>query len=74
MKQQTPIKRIVVFQENVVYSIVTPDGNWHSRGDLGWFGLSFNEDSDWNTHFKEILNKAIKEYPDLPIFAIDYHI
>lgn len=57
-----------------VYSIVTPDGVWHSEGTLGWFGSSFNEDSDWDKSFKKILSETIKKYPDLPIFSADYHI
>lgn len=30
-------------REVIPYAVVTPDGEWHERGQMGWFGMSSGE-------------------------------
>lgn len=36
------------------FAVITEDGKWHERGEMGWFGMSHNEkeDYDWDAQFK----------------------
>lgn len=52
------------------YAIVTPDGEWHAHGEMGWFGCSSNEQEDWPTQAREILS----QYADCVAVACDLHI
>lgn len=57
------------------YAVITPDGTWHSKGEMGWFGFSSETDEEainWGTSFKEMfINKA---YPEWKLTVIDCHI
>jgi hypothetical protein len=54
------------------YSVLTPDGVWHQRGQMGWFGTSSGDQprEEWASHVKEI----IKNHPDHLVVGIDCHI
>ena len=46
-------------------------GKWYEKGEMGWFGISINEDSNWNGQFKELWS----EIPDEEIITmVDCHI
>lgn len=57
------------------YACITPDGVWHSPGDMGWFGCS-NETHeaglDWQLHFIERFIDTAD--PDWEITMVDCHI
>ena len=57
------------------YAVVTPDGEWHAPGEMGWFGCSSEsaEDfRDWYGHYKErFLDTAD---PDWILTIVDCHI
>lgn len=57
------------------YAVITPDGEWHSCGRMGWFGCSDEtpeELRDWHLNYKErFLNK---ENGDLILTIVDCHI
>ena len=38
----------------VPYAIVH-DGRWHAKGDMGWWGVSSNEDGDWVEKARELI-------------------
>lgn len=38
------------------YAIVTPDGEWHSKGRMGWWAISTGEDSEWDKLKYEIVS------------------
>lgn len=42
-------------QNQGVYAIVTPDGVWHEKGEMGWWGISRNENEDWDKDMLDIL-------------------
>lgn len=55
------------------YAIVTPDGEWHEKGEMGWFGLSSNEkdSKEWENICKGIFSKYAEEYLAV---VVDCHI
>lgn len=53
-----------------VYSIITPDGEWRSKGDMGWFAMSSNEKEDWKAEQFEIASS----FPECWGVLVDLHI
>lgn len=47
----------LVPKDLVPYAIVTPDGVWNQRGKMGWWGVSSNEDDDWDEKAKKIIDE-----------------
>ena len=57
------------------YAVITPDGEWHAPGRMGWFGCSSesaDESRDWYGHYKERFLDAAD--PDWILTIIDCHI
>lgn len=56
----------------IPYSLVTPDGEWHQKGEMGWFGMSSDEKEEgvW----KKIVKKFFKKHNDCLAVVVDYHI
>lgn len=57
------------------YAVVTPDGKWHSKGDMLWWGISSetgNESLDWDLHYKERFIDTAD--PDWTMTIVDCHI
>ena len=57
------------------YAVITPDGEWHAPGHMGWWGCSSEsgvESRDWYDHYKErFLDSAD---PDWILTIVDCHI
>ena len=56
--------------DKVPFSIVTPDGEWHQKGDMGWFGMSSNEKDDW----KEVARNILYKHKGCIGIVVDCHI
>lgn len=59
----------------ITYAVVTPDEEWHEKGEMGWWGMSSetpNEAKDWNEHYRERFIDAAD--PDWYITIVDCHI
>lgn len=57
------------------YAVVTPDGEWHQKGQMGWWGMSSetaNESLDWDLHYKERFIDTAD--PDWILTIVDCHI
>lgn len=52
------------------YSIVTPDGVWHEKGKMGWWGISTDEKDDW----KGIALNLLETHKNLHVIGVDCHI
>jgi len=54
------------------YSLVTPNGEWCQRGEMGWWGMSSNEKDtdDWH----DTVNKILEKYEDCIAVGCDLHI
>lgn len=57
------------------FAVVTPNGLWHEKGEMGWFGMSSDtpdDAKDWNEHYRErFIDKAD---PDWILTVVDCHI
>lgn len=50
---------------------VIKDGKWYEKGEMGWFGITTNEDENWEEEF----DKLIKSLPENTLLTIiDCHI
>lgn len=45
-----------------VFAIVTPDGEWHQEAQMGWWGMTSNEDKDWPQKMYEIASSFPDHY------------
>ena len=57
------------------FAVITPDGEWHEKGEMGWFGCSSETDDealDWALHFKERFIDTMD--PNTVVTIVDCHI
>lgn len=57
------------------YAVITPDGKWHSEGEMGWFGVSSetaDESKKWRDSFYDNFIKNSDE--DITLTIVDCHI
>ncbi len=56
----------------VPFAVVTPDGEWHESGKMGWFGMSSDnkEEDKWRKEVRNIYSK----YPNYIGVLVDCHI
>lgn len=52
------------------FSIVTPDGEWHQKADMGWWGCTSNESDTWDDEAWGIL----RDHPAAVVVVCDLHI
>lgn len=58
----------------VAYALITKDGEWHEQGEMGWFGISRNEEDPLT--WAECFTRAVFEDTDDNdyITIVDCHI
>ena len=56
------------------FAFRTPDGEWHERGEMGWWAIVSNEKekNDWETEFKNVIDEFKDE--DIYVTLVDCHI
>lgn len=57
------------------FAVITPNGVWHEKGEMGWFGCSSDTDqeaADWDDHYKERFIDTAD--PDWILTIVDCHI
>ena len=54
----------------IPHAIITPDGEWHEHGRMGWWAMLITENEDWETQAREIL----AGYPGYDLVILDAHI
>jgi hypothetical protein len=55
------------------YAVVTPDGEWHEKGQMGWWGVELEtkeSKGDWLVTVKKLL----KENQDCTAVVVDCHV
>jgi hypothetical protein len=54
------------------FAVLTPDGEWHERGRMGWFGLVADEQEPdtWAPEWRAL----VESHADQPAFLVDVHI
>ncbi|AUM93695.1 TPA: hypothetical protein LA742_001255 [Clostridium botulinum] len=66
------IKRQAEFK---TYAVITPNGEWHSKGKMGWFGCSSESDEESTNWDLSFYNKFIKDADqELVLTIVDCHI
>lgn len=57
------------------YAVVTPDGEWHAPGDMGWFGMSDESDESWINWVSNYYDRFIAGAdPEWIMTIVDCHI
>lgn len=59
----------------ITYAVLTPDGTWYEKGEMGWFGISSeteDESFNWDIHFKERFIDTAD--PEWILTIVDCHI
>lgn len=46
------------------YAVLTPDGEWHEPGEMGWFGCSNSTPDSEKEYYSDYIDKFIKPYAD----------
>lgn len=52
------------------FAVVTPDGEWHEKGKMGWFAIVTDEDANWDKQCKEL----VAQHGDNYAVLVDCHI
>ena len=55
------------------HAFVTPDGEWHEQGTMGWFGLSTSKKETIAQNMEE-WEQALRDYQGLYLVYVDCHI
>ncbi|MDM5277151.1 hypothetical protein QUF95_07145 [Paenibacillus silvae] len=57
------------------YAVITSEGNWHARGEMGWFGMSSESPEEAKEFSKSYFDSFIKQAnPEHYLVVIDCHI
>ena len=64
------LSEVEITDEILPFSVVTPDGEWHQRADMGWWAIMTNENDNWDNEAKEIL----EQHKDHIAVVVDCHI
>lgn len=54
------------------FAFITPDGEWHEKGKMGWWAIVSDEKEQ--DAWKEEFRKAVEEYGDCCVISVDCHI
>ncbi len=61
-----PVKELV----GQTFAVVTPDGKWYEKGEMGWWAVVSNEKKEWPDIFKKLIEPYNENYSVL----MDCHI
>lgn len=63
----------VDWKESTPFAFITPNGEWHEKGKMGWWAIVSNEKEkkDWETEFKEFIDSLDE---DTVVTVVDCHI
>lgn len=67
------IEKIYLFDFST-YAILTEDGKWLSPGDMGWWGMSSEDDESYNLYKKMFKENALGGSEETVICVVDCHI
>lgn len=61
------------WRDNIPFAFITPDGEWHEKGKMGWLACVSNEKKkvDWETEFKDFIDNLDD---DVFVTVVDCHI
>ncbi len=64
-----PIEQAIA-RDKIPHAIITPDGQWHERGQMGWWANLLTENENWDPESKDLLGR----YPGYRLVIVDAHI
>ena len=59
-----------VERNKIPHAIITPDGQWHEHGRMGWWGIMLTENDGWESESRSLLG----QFPGHHIIILDAHI
>lgn len=59
-----------IVRGKIPHALVTPDGRWHERGQMGWFAVLLSENEGWDAEARSIL----AGHPGCRLVIVDAHI
>ena len=68
----TGLVKTIKEKDDPPFAVLTPEGEWYEKGEMGWFGISSNEKeiSEWKKTVKELYEK----YQECLVAVGDCHI
>jgi len=66
---QIPVPEVLA-RDMLPFAIVTPDGEWHEKGEMMWFGMVANMREDWPQRARDLLERHL----DCIAVGVDCHI
>lgn len=63
----------VDWKDSTPFAFITPNGEWHEKGEMGWWAIVTNEKEkkDWETEFKEFIDSLDE---NIMVSVVDCHI
>ena len=64
----------------IPFCLVDTDGTWHEKGEMGWFGMSFDDKdedvwgSEVKTYIQQLTELPEEEREAIVVYAVDFHI
>ena len=70
------ISQIDWTKTSMPFAFITPNGEWHERGEMGWWACVSNEKNgdDWEDEYRSTVYKMLKEDGDIMVTVVDCHI
>ena len=66
------VKVSEVAKDGYPFAWVTPDGKWHERAKMGWWGTTSDEKE--SSAWKKEVDEIAKKYAGYTVVAVDCHI
>jgi hypothetical protein len=72
LERNAVVASVASEKERIPFAIITPDGKWHEKGNMGWWGIVMDEKDDkaWETEAKRLY----AESSDHIAVCLDAHI
>jgi hypothetical protein len=70
LADNTALTEEVIARDKIPHAIITPDGVWHERGQMGWWAMLLTENENWEQEARAVL----ASYPGHRVVIVDAHI
>ena len=70
LADNTALTEEVIARDKIPHAIITPDGQWHERGQMGWWAMLLTENENWEQEATALL----ASYPCHRVVIVDAHI
>jgi hypothetical protein len=70
LADNTALTEEVIARDKLPHAIITPDGQWHERGQMGWWAMLLTENENWEQEARALL----ASYTGYRVVIVDAHI